>query len=134
MSDSLWPHGLQHTRLPCLSPSPRVCSDSCPLSWWCHPIISSSVIPFSSCFQSFPASGSSPLSRLFALSGQSIGVSASASALPMNIQGWFPLELTGSISSKHYLEYIKSYLLKIIALFPGILQLYLVRTYTFLLW
>ena len=124
MSDSLELHGLQHTRLPCPSPSPRVWSDSCPLSWWCHPTISSSVIPFSSCLQSFPASGSFPVSQLFASGGQSTGVSASASVLPVNIQGWFPLGLTGSIASKHYLEYIKSDLLKIIAFFPDILQLY----------
>ena len=87
VSDSLQPHGVQHARLPCPSPSPRVCSDSCPLSWWCHPTISSSVIPFSSCPQSFPALGSFPRSELFASGGQSIGVSASASVLPMNIQG-----------------------------------------------
>ena len=98
MSDSLWPHGLQHTRLPCTSPTPGACSNSCPLSRWCHPTISSSVIPFSSCLQSFPASGSFPMSRLFASGGQSIGVSASASVLPMNIQDWFPLGLTGWIS------------------------------------
>ena len=95
MSDSLRPHGLQHTRLPCPALSPGVCSTSCPLSQWCHPTISSSVIPFSSCPQSFPASGSYPMSQLFASGGQSIGASASASVLPMNIQGWFPLGLTG---------------------------------------
>ena len=98
MSDSLWPHGLQHARLRCPSPSPRVCSNSCPLSRWCHPTISSSVAPFSSCLQSFPASGSFPVSQLFASGGQSIEVSASASVLPMNIQDWFPLGLTGLIS------------------------------------
>ena len=86
----LWPHGLQHTRLPCPSPTPEACSDSCPLSWWCHPTISSSVVPFSSCPQSFPASGSFPMSQFFASGGQSIGISASASVLPMNIQDWFP--------------------------------------------
>ena len=96
--NSLWPHGLQHTRLPCISPTPRACSNSCPLSWWCHPIISSSVIPFSSCLQSFSASGSFPVSQFFALGGQSIGASASASVLPMDIQDWFPLGLTGLIS------------------------------------
>ena len=85
-------------RLPCPSPTPRACSNSCPSSQWCHPTISSSVIPFSSCLQSFPASGSFPMSRLFASGGQSIGVSASASVLPMNIQDWFPLGLTGWIS------------------------------------
>ena len=89
-----WPHWLQHTRLPCPSPSPRVCSNSCPVSWWCHPTISLfSVVPFSSCLQSFPASGSFPMNRLFASGDQSIGASASASVLPMNIQGWFPLGL-----------------------------------------
>ena len=83
VSDSLQPHGLQHTRPPCPSPSPGACSNSCPLSWWCHPTISSSVIPFS-CLQSFPASGSFPISQFFASGSQSIGVSASASVLPMN--------------------------------------------------
>ena len=87
LSDSLQPHGLQHTGLPCPSPTPGACSNSCPLSWWCHSTISSSVIPFFSCFQSFPASGSFLISRLCASSGHSIGVSASASVLPMNIQG-----------------------------------------------
>ena len=95
---SLWPHGLQHARLPCSSPTPGACSNSCPLSWWCHPTILSSVIPFSSCFQSFPASGSFPMSQLFISGGQSIGASASASVLPMCIQGWFSLGLTGLIS------------------------------------
>ena len=96
--DSLWPSGLQHTRLPCPSPTPRAYSKSCPLSRWCHPTVSSSVIPFSSCLQSFPASGSFPMSQLFASGVQSIGVSASASVLPMNIQDWFPLGWTGWIS------------------------------------
>ena len=96
MSDSLRPYGLQHTRLPCPSPSPRACSNSCALSQWCHPTISSSVFPFSSCLLSFPASGSFPMSQLFVSGGQSIG--ASASVLPMIIQGWFPLGLTGMIS------------------------------------
>ena len=95
VSNSLWPHGLQHTRLPCPSPSPRVCSDSCLLSHWCHLTISSSVIPFSSCPQS---SGSFPVSQLFTSGGQSIGVSVSASVLPINIQGWFPLGLTSLLS------------------------------------
>ena len=90
MSDSLQTHGLQHTRLPCSSPTPRVYSNSCPLSQWCHPTISSSVIPFPSCLQSFAASGSFPVSQFFPSGGQSIGVSASASVLPMNIQDWFP--------------------------------------------
>ena len=97
VSDSLQPHGLQHSRLPCPSPSPRACSNSCPLSLWCHPNILSSVVPFSS-LQSFPASVSFLMSQLFASSGQSIGVSASASVLPMNIQDWFPLGLTGLFS------------------------------------
>ena len=98
MSDSLWPHGLWHTRLPYPLPSPRVCSNSCPMSQWCHPTISSSVIPFSSCLKSFPASGSFLMSQLFASGGQSIGASVSASALPMDIQDWFPLGWTGLIS------------------------------------
>ena len=93
------PQGLQHARLPCPSLSPRVCSNSCPLNWWRHPTISSSVVPVSSCLQSFlPASGSFPMSQYFASGGQSIGVSASESALPMNIQGWLPLGMTGLIS------------------------------------
>ena len=98
MSNSLQPHGTQHTRLPCPSSTPGACSNSCPLSWWCHPTISSSVIPFSSCPQSFPVSGSFSVSQLFSSHGQSAGVSASASVLPMNIQDWFPLGLTGWIS------------------------------------
>ena len=96
MSNSLWPHGLQHARLPCPSPSPRTCLNSCPLCWWCHPTVLSSVIPFSSCLLAFPASGSFPMSQLFASGGQS--VEASASGLPMNIQDRFPLELTDLIS------------------------------------
>ena len=98
MSDSLRPHGLQHARPPCLSPTHRVYSDSCPLSQWCHPTISSSVVPFSSRLQSFPASGSFPMSQFFILGDQSIRVSASASVLPMNIHNWFPLGWTGWIS------------------------------------
>ena len=98
VSNSLWLHRLQHTRLFCPSPTPRAYSNSCPSSQWCHSTISSSVFPFSSCLQSFPASGSFPMSQFFASGGQSIGVSASASVLPMNIQGWFPLGLTGWIS------------------------------------
>ena len=97
MSDSLWPHRLQHSRLPCSSPNTKACSNSCPSSRWCHPTVSSSVIPFSSLLQSFPASGSSPTSQFFA-SGGPIGASASASVLPVNIQGWFPLGLTSWIS------------------------------------
>ena len=98
VSDSLWPHGPQHARLPCPSPYPGVYPNSCSSSRWCHPAISSSVVPFSSCPQSFPASGSFPMSQLFASGGQTIGVSASTSVLPMNIQGWFPLGWTGWIS------------------------------------
>ena len=97
MSDSLWPHGLQHAKLPCPSPAPRVCSNSCPLSQWCHPSISSFVLIFS-CLQSFPASGSFPVSWLFTSGGQNFGASASTSVLPMNIQGWFPLGLTCMLS------------------------------------
>ena len=94
MSDSLWPHGLQQARLPCPSPSPGVCSNSCLLSQWCHPAISSSIIPFSSCLRSLAASGSFLMIQLLTSGGQSIGASASASVLPMRIQGWFPLRLT----------------------------------------
>ena len=97
MSDSLWPHGQPHAPLPCPSPTPRACSISYPLSQWCYPAISSSVIPFFSCLQWFPASGSFPVNQFFTSNGQIIGVSASASVLPMNIQGWFPLGLTGLI-------------------------------------
>ena len=104
MSDSLRPHELQHARPPCPSPTPGVYSNSCPLSQWCHPAVSSSVIPFSSCFQSFPASGSFQMSQLFASDGQRTGASASASVLPMNIQGWLPLELTAMF---HYIERLK---------------------------
>ena len=98
MSDSLQPHGLQHTRLPCPSPSPGACSNSCPLSQWCHPTILSSVIPFSSCLQSIPASESFPVSQLLASAGQNIGASASASVPSMNIQDRFHLGWTGWIS------------------------------------
>ena len=98
VSDSLRPHGLQHARLPCPSPTHKTCSNSSPSSQWCYPTISSSVVPFSSCLQSFPAPGSFPMSQFFASSGQSFGPSASASVLPMNIQDWFPLGLTGWIS------------------------------------
>ena len=98
MSKSLWPRGLQHTRLPCPSPTPRAYSNSCPLSQWCHPTISSSVIPLSSCLQSFPESGSFSVSQFFTSGDQSIGVSASASVLPMNTQDWSPLGWTGWIS------------------------------------
>ena len=104
MSNSLRPHGLapmvQHTRLPCPSPTPGVYSNSCSLSQWCHPIISYSVVPFSSCLQSFPPSGSFPMSQFFTSGGQSIGVSVSASVLPMNIQDWLPLGWTNWIFSQ----------------------------------
>ena len=98
VSDSLRPHEPQHARPPCPSPTPRVYPNSCPLSRWCHLTISSSVIPFFSCIQSFPTSGSFQMSQLFASGGQSIGVSASASVLPLNVQDWFPLGWTGCIS------------------------------------
>ena len=94
MSDSLWPHGLQHTRLPCPPSAPGAYSNSCPSSQWCHPTISSSVVPFFSHLQSFPASGSFQMSQFFPLGSQNIDASASASVLPMNIQDWFPLGLT----------------------------------------
>ena len=95
VSDSLWPHESQHTRPPCPSPTPRVYPNPCPSSQWCHPAISSSVVPFSSCPKSFPALGSFPMSQLFAWGGQSIGVSASISVLPVNTQDWSPLGWTG---------------------------------------
>ena len=98
VSDSLQPQGLQHARLPCPSPSPRVCSNSCPMSQWCHPTISSFVTHFLSCPQSFPASRSFSVSQQFAAGGQEIGTSTSAAVLPMNIQGWFSLRLTAVIS------------------------------------
>ena len=98
MSDSLWPHELQHARPPCPSPTPGVQPNPCPLSRWCHPTVSSSVVPFFSCPQFFPASGSFPMSQLFASGGQSIGASASASVLPMHTQDWSPLGWTGWIS------------------------------------
>ena len=97
VSDCLRPHGLQHTRPPCSSPTPGVYSSSCPLSWWYHPIISSSVVPFSSCLHSFLTSGFFPISQLFPTGGQNIGVSASESFFPMHIQSWLPLGLTGWI-------------------------------------
>jgi len=98
VSNSLRPRGLQHTRPPCPSPTPRIYPNSCPLSRWCHPTVSSSVVPFSSCLQSFPISGSFQMSQLFTSGGQNIGVSASTSVLPMNTQDWFPLGWTGWIS------------------------------------
>ena len=98
MSNTLWPHGLQQARPPCPSPTPGVYLNSCPLSWWCHPAISSSVVPFFSCLQSFRALGSFQMSQLFASDGRSTAVSASVSVLPMNIQDWLPLGWTGWIS------------------------------------
>ena len=98
VSNSLQPHGLQYARPPCLSPTPWIYSNSCPLSWWCHSTISPSVIPFSSCLWSFPASGSFPVSQFFAWVGQNIEASASASVLPITIQDWSPLGWTGWIS------------------------------------
>ena len=98
MSDSLRTHGLQHARPPCPSPTPGVYPNSCPLSWWCHPTISSSVVPFSSYLQSFPSSASFQMSQFFTSGGQRIGVSASTSILPMNTQDWSPSEWTGWIS------------------------------------
>ena len=98
MTDSLWPHELQHARPPCPLPTPRAYTNLCPLSGWCHPTISSSVVPFSSHLQTFPASGSFPMSHFFASGGQRIGLSASTSVLPVNIQDWFPLGWTGCIS------------------------------------
>ena len=98
VSNSLWPHGLKHAGLPCPLPIPRVYPNSCPLSWWCHPTISSSVVPFSSCSQSFPASGSFQMSQFFTSGGQSVGVSASTSVLPMNTQDWSPSGWTSWIS------------------------------------
>ena len=98
VSNALWPHWLQHTRLPCPWQTSRACSNSCPSSRWCHPTILSSVIPLSSCLQPFPESGSFPMSQFFASGGQTVGVSTSASVLPMNIQDWFPLGWTGWIS------------------------------------
>ena len=104
VSDPLQSHGLKHARLTCLSPTPGVYSNSCPLRWWCHPTISSSVKPFSSCLQSFPASGSFQMSQFFASGGQSVGVSASASILPMNIQDWFPLGWTDPLAVQRTLK------------------------------
>ena len=98
MSDSLWPHGLQHARPPCPSPACGVYPNSCSLGWWCHPTISSSVVPFSSHLQTFPASESFPKSQFFASGGQSTGISASTSVLPMNTQDWSPLGWAGLIS------------------------------------
>ena len=112
MSDFLWPNGRLHVRLPCSSPTSRACPNSCPLSRWCHPTISSSLAPFSSCLQSFSASGSFPMSQFFTPVGQSIGASTLASVLPMNIQDWFPLGLTGLIYLQQAQGPLKSFLQK----------------------
>ena len=104
VSESLQPHGLQHARPPCPSPTPRVYSNSCPFSHWCHPTISCSAIPFSFCLQAFPPSGSFLMSQLLASGGQSTEVSASAPVLPMHIQDWFPLGLTSLISLQESLR------------------------------
>ena len=104
VSASLWPHGQQRARPPCPSPSPGDCSNSCPSSQWCHLTMSSLVIPFSSCLKSFSASGSLPRSQFLASGGQSLGASAWASILPMNIQDWFPLGWTGLISLQWFLQ------------------------------
>ena len=108
MSDSLWPHGLQCARPPCPSPTSEACSNSCPSRRWCHPTISSSVIPFYSCHQSFSASGSFPMSQFFISGGQRIWVSASGSILPMNIQDWYPWGLTGLILQSKWLSRVFS--------------------------
>ena len=105
MYNSLWLRGLQHARLPCTALSHGVCSNSCPLNWWCHPTVSSSVIPFSSCPQSFPASASFSVSPPFTSSGQRIGVSASV--LAMNSQGWFPLRLTVNFFLMQFFTHVK---------------------------
>ena len=123
VSDSLWPHELQHTRPPCPSPLPRVPPNPCPLSWWYHSTISSSVSPFSSCPQSFPASRSFPTSQLFTSAGQSIGVSASV--LPMNTQDWSPLGWTGWTHCKHYPQWWK-----IESIFPKVRNKTMVPTLT----
>ena len=118
VSDSLWPHGMRHARPPCPSLTPGACSNSCPSSRWCHPTILSSVVPFSSCLQSFPASGSQ-MSQFFTSGGQSIGASVSASVLPINIQGWFPLGLTGLISLLLLFVYVLSHMHSVrVSLYP----------------
>ena len=114
MSNSLWHYGPQHARLPCPSPTPRVYSDSCPLTQWCHPTISSSVVPFFSCLQSFPVSGSFQMSQFFKSGGQSIGVSPSTSVLPMNSQDWFPLDgLVGSLCSPRDIKSLQHHISKV---------------------
>ena len=124
--------GLQRARLPCPSSTPRACSNSCPSSQWCHPTISSSVTPFSSCLQSFPALGSFPVSQFFTSGGQSIGVSASASVLPVNIQDWFPLGLIGLISLQSKIQAPR--LLKIQRSYKGLKALHYLDLAAFLPW
>ena len=121
MSHSLWPHESQHARPPCPSPTPGVYPNSCPSSWWCHPAISSSVVPFSSCPQSLPASGSFPMSQLFTWGGQSIGVSSLASVLPMNTQDWSPLGWTGWTSLQTEVNFSHHWIPKLVhsSHFPG---------------
>ena len=135
MSDSLWSHGLQHARILCPSPTPGAGSNSCPLSQWCHPTNSSSVVPFS-CLQSFPASGSFPMSQLFASCGQSIGIAASASVLPMNIQEWFPLGWTGwiSLQSKELSKVFSNNSVQKHQFFSSQLPLYLTLTSIHIYW
>ena len=125
VSDSLWPHGLRYAGFPCPSPTPRAYSNSCPSSRWCHPTISSTVVPFSSCLQSFPASGSFPKSQFFTWGGQSIRVSASASVLPMNIQDSFPLGFTGwiSLQSKGLSRFFSNAMVKKDQFFSALLSL-----------
>ena len=132
MSDFLRPHRLQHARFPCPSPTPGAYSNSRPSRQWCHPTISSSVIPFSSCPQSFPASGSFPMSWFFVSCGQRIGASAPASVLPMNIQGWFPLGLTGLISllSKGLSRVFSSNTFKMILLISQCLSCFLQESHS----
>ena len=109
MSNSLWPHGLQHTRLPCPSPTLRACSNSCLLNWWCHPAISSFLVPFFSCLQSFPTSASFPMSQLFTSGGQSIGVSASASVLPVNSNEFFRIDSFNLLAVQRILKSLLQY-------------------------
>ena len=136
MPDSLWPHGLQHARLPCPSPSPGAWSNSCPLSQWYHPTISSSVIHFSSCLQSFPASRSFLMSQLFISGGQSIEASASASVLPMNIQDWFPLDLKVRKASVSFfkISFSLPFLLSTLPPSPRLLTLYTCKYTLFIQW
>ena len=128
MSDCLWPHILQHARFPCLSQAPGDCSQSCPLSRWCHPITSSSTVPFSSCLQSLPALGSFPRSQFLSSGSHSIRVSASASVLAMNIQDWFPLGLTGTLRSLLQHHSSKTPILRCLAFFMAQLSYPLMTT------